>query len=586
MQLGVTSLLLTLLWPTEANDLTHTYTPGEQLQVWADRIGPWASLKETYSFEELPLCELWGLDLVRRPLSLGEAFEGVRYILSPRISITWPSNETDAKSQIQPSEICRLKLTSEVVHSLSDLIRDQWYYSYTIDGLPVQGFIGQMTENGVPKIYAHKTFVIEKNENQIISVNIVPQEPVELLPNQELRLTYNVKWLETDSPFSQRMKHLYASSFFESRVQWFSVIMSCVFGIFLIGTLSIILTRTVRDDFAVLRGGTVDETEAFDRYDEAGWRMISKEVFRRPKKLRFYSILCSTGCHLAASSILAACLAMIRTSWGYRPLSLTCAWWLYVLTQPLNGFIGSFFYTINGGRHWKSTVVWQLVFFPLLVLALFLQLNTAYAAYGSTLAVSMGKLLTAAFFFALIHPPVHYIGAIIGKNKARDSKLPVKPNTLERPIPVSPFWIKPTTALLAGALPFGCLAVEVYFLYDSFWTHRNYYFYGFLLAVSAIYICCTAASTVTAVYLMLNKEDHKWQWFAFYCGASTGLYLFCYSIFYYNSVLAHSATFFLSFTYWVYTIICCLGLSFASGSIGTLASYTFVRKIYMNIKSD
>eukprot|EP01055_Gregarina_sp_Pseudo9_P005918 Gregarina_sp_Pseudo_9__5917@NODE_941_length_2045_cov_54_636590_g883_i0_p1_GENE_NODE_941_length_2045_cov_54_636590_g883_i0NODE_941_length_2045_cov_54_636590_g883_i0_p1_ORF_typecomplete_len586_score84_11EMP70/PF02990_16/1_2e105_NODE_941_length_2045_cov_54_636590_g883_i0511808 len=585
MKLGVTAATSLLVWCV-ADEASHVYRPGEQVQVWADRIGPWASLKETYSFEELPLCELWGLDLIRKPLTLGQIFEGVRFILSPRIQITWPANGSDAATENnQPQEICRLKLTSEVVHSLSDLIKDQWYYSYTIDGLPTQAFVGLVTESGDPKLYAHKTFVMERNKDQIISVNIVPGEPLDLLLGHELRLTYSVKWLDTNETFSQRMKSLYASSFFESRVQWFSVAMSCVFGVFLIGTLGVILARTVRDDFSNLRT-PVDETEVFDRYDEAGWRMISKEVFRKPRKLRFYSILCSTGCHLACAGFLASLLSVFRTSWGYKPMTLTSAWWLYALTQPLNGFTGSYFYVINGGRNWKSTTVWQLAFFPVVVLALFLQLNTAYAAYGSTLAVSMGSLLSTALFFALVHPPLHYMGALVGKNKALHSKLPVKPNTLERPIPPHPFWIKVTTALLAGALPFGCLAVEVYFLYDSFWTHRNYYFYGFFLAVLAIYACCTAASTVTAVYLLLNKEDHKWQWFAFNCGASTGLYLFAYSIFYYHTVLSQTAGFFLSFTYWVYTVVSCLGLGFASGALGTLASHFFVRRIYMNIKSD
>eukprot|EP01054_Gregarina_sp_Poly1_P007266 Gregarina_sp_Poly_1__7265@NODE_39_length_18147_cov_101_572069_g34_i0_p2_GENE_NODE_39_length_18147_cov_101_572069_g34_i0NODE_39_length_18147_cov_101_572069_g34_i0_p2_ORF_typecomplete_len582_score47_23EMP70/PF02990_16/1_7e107HKR_ArcB_TM/PF18415_1/17HKR_ArcB_TM/PF18415_1/30_NODE_39_length_18147_cov_101_572069_g34_i01051850 len=561
----------------------HTYHPGDVVQVWADRVGPWASPRESYSFEELPTCELWGLDLIRKPLSLGEAFEGVRYTLSPRIAIVWPND--DSPDRTEPQEICRVKLTTEIVHSLSDLIKDQWYYSYTIDGLPVQGFLGQVSENGVPQLYAHKTFVIEKNFDKIIAVSVIPGEPVELLRNHDLRLTYNVKWLDTNDPFSQRMKRYYSTSFFETRVQWFSTIMSCVFGLFLTGILMMILARTVRDDFSNMRV-SMDESEAFDRYDEAGWKMISKEVFRKPKKLRFHSILCSTGWHLSSTCLLAAIMAVIRISWGYRPMTMTCLWWLYALTQPINGFSGSYFYVAQGGRNWKSTAVWQLLFFPLIILALFLQLNTAYAAYGSTLAIPMGTLASAVFFFILFHPVLHYMGALVGKRKAINMKLPVKPNTLERPVPPYPAWIKGATAMLAGALPFGCLIVEVYFVYDSFWTHRNFYFYGFLLAVLIIYAGCTAASTVTAVYLLLNKEDHKWQWYAFGCGASTGIYLLGYSLFYYNSVLAATTGFFHAFTYWVYTIVTCLGLAIASGAIGTLASYAFVRRIYMNIKSD
>eukprot|EP01056_Protomagalhaensia_sp_Gyna25_P000971 Protomagalhaensia_sp_Gyna_25__970@NODE_146_length_4895_cov_17_531507_g113_i0_p4_GENE_NODE_146_length_4895_cov_17_531507_g113_i0NODE_146_length_4895_cov_17_531507_g113_i0_p4_ORF_typecomplete_len143_score14_39EMP70/PF02990_16/6_7e28AC_N/PF16214_5/0_36DHHC/PF01529_20/1_7DUF1129/PF06570_11/1_2_NODE_146_length_4895_cov_17_531507_g113_i013821810 len=141
-------------------------------------------------------------------------------------------------------------------------------------------------------------------------------------------------------------------------------------------------------------------------------------------------------------------------------------------------------------------------------------------------------------------------------------------------------------ALLAGALPFGSVAVEAYFIYDSFWTHRHFFFYGFLLATLVLYICCTAASTITAVYILLNREDHKWHWYAFSCGASTGLYLFVYSIFYYHTTLASTVGFFHALTYWIYTILACLGVGAASGAVGVSATDIFLRRIYTTVKSD
>eukprot|EP01056_Protomagalhaensia_sp_Gyna25_P000974 Protomagalhaensia_sp_Gyna_25__973@NODE_146_length_4895_cov_17_531507_g113_i0_p2_GENE_NODE_146_length_4895_cov_17_531507_g113_i0NODE_146_length_4895_cov_17_531507_g113_i0_p2_ORF_typecomplete_len431_score55_46EMP70/PF02990_16/6e55MFS_1/PF07690_16/0_017DUF4070/PF13282_6/0_22FtsX/PF02687_21/67FtsX/PF02687_21/2e02_NODE_146_length_4895_cov_17_531507_g113_i0331325 len=370
-----------------AGEEGHRYTVGEKVQVWADRTGPWSSPRETYSFEELPLCELWGLDPERKPLSLGEAFEGIRHTLSPRLEIAWPGNDSTPTSEAS-REICRLRMTDDIVRSLAALIQDNWYYSYAVDGLPVQAFLGENKEE--PKLYAHKTFAIEKNGDQIISVSIVPGNPVKLLRNQDLKLTYNVEWIDTDAPFSTRMKKYYTSSFFEWRIQWFSLSMSVVFGAFVASTLFVVLARTIREDFAA---GFIDETEAFDKYEEAGWKRISKEVFRKPKKLRMYSILCSTGWHLAATGILATIAALVRVSWGYRALSTGGLWWLYALTQPINGFTGSYYYSIYGGHQWKSAVLWQLVAFPLLLAVCFLQLNTAYAAFGSTMAVSLGQVL-------------------------------------------------------------------------------------------------------------------------------------------------------------------------------------------------
>eukprot|EP01053_Blabericola_migrator_P002002 Blabericola_migrator_1__2001@NODE_1547_length_4305_cov_162_802029_g1014_i0_p3_GENE_NODE_1547_length_4305_cov_162_802029_g1014_i0NODE_1547_length_4305_cov_162_802029_g1014_i0_p3_ORF_typecomplete_len238_score35_58EMP70/PF02990_16/1_3e42_NODE_1547_length_4305_cov_162_802029_g1014_i025443257 len=236
--------------------------------------------------------------------------------------------------------------------------------------------------------------------------------------------------------------------------------------------------------------------------------------------------------------------------------------------------------------HWKSTTVWQLVAFPLLALGVYIQLNTAYAAFGSTLAVSLGKIMSAILVFLIFHTPLQYAGAVFGRQKALEYRLPVKPNLLERPIPNSSWLTKASMAMLSGALPFGSLALEAYFIYESFWTHRNYFFYGFFLAVIILYGSCMAASGVTALYILLNKEDHRWQWFTFACGASTGLYLLAYSVFYYHSVLSSTAGFFHGFTYWIYTTLACVGLATASGAVSTLASQIFMARIYMNGKSD
>lgn len=80
--------------------------------------------------------------------------------------------------------------------------------------------------------------------------------------------------------------------------------------------------------------------------------------------------------------------------------------WCYTLCQPLNGFVGSIVYRLNCGKgkqfankqqqfasDFKTTGCLQLLFLPLIISALILQLNTAFLAYGTTVAITASTIL-------------------------------------------------------------------------------------------------------------------------------------------------------------------------------------------------
>lgn len=137
-----------------------------------------------------------------------------------------------------------------------------------------------------------------------------------------------------------------------------------------------------------------------------------------------------------------------------------------------------------------------------------------------------------------------------------------------------------------------------------------YYVYGFMLLVFVILIIVTVCVTIVGTYFLLNAENYHWQWTSFFSAASTALYVFLYSIYYYYVKTKMSGFFQTSF-YFGYTLMFCLGLgilcgkfsfsciallhtqhaSFAnqlhiSGAVGYLGSNLFVRRIYRNIKCD
>ena len=74
---------------------------------------------------------------------------------------------------------------------------------------------------------------------------------------------------------------------------------------------------------------------------------------------------------------------------------------------------------------------------------------------------------------------------------------------------------------------------QTYFLFTSFWHYKWYYVYGFLLLVFVILVVVAVCVTIVSTYFLLNAENYHWQWNAFFSGASTGLYVFVYSIYYF-----------------------------------------------------
>lgn len=61
-----------------------------------------------------------------------------------------------------------------------------------------------------------------------------------------------------------------------------------------------------------------------------------------------------------------------------------------------------------------------------------------------------------------------------------------------------------------------------------------YYVYGFMLLVFLILIIVTICVTIVGAYFLLNAENYHWQWTSFFSAASTAVYVYLYSVYYYH----------------------------------------------------
>lgn len=137
--------------------------------------------------------------------------------------------------------------------------------------------------------------------------------------------------------------------------------------------------------------------------------------------------------------------------------------------------------------------------------------------------------------------------------------------------------------MVAGVLPFGSIFIEMYFIFTSFWNYKFYYVYGFMLLVFIILSVVSICVTIVSTYFLLNAEDHRWKWTAVFSGASTGLYVFLYAIFYFYTKTLMTG-FFQTVFYFGYMFLFSAGISFLTGTVGFVGTSWFVSSIYGQIK--
>jgi transmembrane 9 superfamily protein 3 len=95
-----------------------------------------------------------------------------------------------------------------------------------------------------------------------------------------------------------------------------------------------------------------------------------------------------------------------------------------------------------------------------------------------------------------------------------------------------------------------------------------------MLLVFVILVIVTICVTIVGTYFLLNAENYHWQWTSFFSAASTALYVYLYSIYYFNMKTKMSGFFQTSF-YFGYTLMFCLGLGILCGELWNLCSFHF-----------
>ena len=213
-------------------------------------------------------------------------------------------------------------------------------------------------------------------------------------------------------------------------------------------------------------------------------------------------------------------------------------------------------------------------------------INFVAIYYKASRAIPFGTMIVVVCIWTFVTLPLTLVGAVLGRNLAGSTNNPCRVNPIPRPMPDRQWYVEPwVIVLLGGVLPFGSIFIEMYFIFTSFWAYKIYYVYGFMLLVFLILLIVTVCVTIVATYFLLNAEDYRWQWVSFLTSASTAIYLYLYSVYFFVFKTKMYGTFQTTF-YFGYMALFSMALGLLCGAFGFQGASMFVTKIYRNVKID
>lgn len=608
-----------------------TYAENEKVPLYVNKVSSNHS-PLPYSYFQLPfVCEPLR-DKSSVSLNLGEVLRGDR--------IRESNYELVMKKDTKCADLCQVTVDKSALIRADELIRSKYNVEWIVDNLPgatafvsvvnkkryyAAGFpLGYVDEKtGVAHLNNHVTILIryrkaskDPSRNVIVAFEVYPKsvaagehkcpgtsdkfDEFTVDPKKDtdiIPFTYSVYWREDQTISWESRWNMYLSNPDDSvRVHWFSLINSLVIASFLAILVGVILIRTLTRDIQTYNQQYVqlqnmDGGEELDKdmmVEISGWKLVYADVFRAPTSPVLFASLVGSGVQflvMAATVVGFACLGVLNPS--FRGGFLSYALFLFAFAGIFSGYVASRINKNLGGEAWGQTAIITALVAPGVLMSVVLALNFFVWYEASSSAIPFGTLVALMCIWFFISCPLVLAGSYFG-NKISATALPTRISAIPRQIPNQRKYkgLVPSV-LLGGLLPFLVILVELRFVYNSVWQTKStyYYMYGFLALVFFVLQLTVMEMSIVITYFQLNTEDYRWWWRSFFVGTGSAWWILLYSIFYYFTTLEIEG-FVPMLTFFGYSIMATFVYGLITGTIGFLASYLFVMKIYGAIKAD
>ncbi|XP_076368296.1 transmembrane 9 superfamily member 3-like [Tachypleus tridentatus] len=572
-------IFMTHLNHVNADEHNHKYEKNEEVVLWMNTVGPYHNRQETYTYFSLPFCPGPKKSISHYHETLGEALLGVE--------LEFSGLGIEFKASMPKTQYCEIELTEEKFQAFVYAVKNNYWYQLYIDDLPIWGIVGDVDKSDNSYyIWTHKKFDIGYNDDRIVDVNLTSEAKVKLEVGKKITFSYEVVWIPSSVKFEDRFDKYLDPSFFQHRIHWFSIFNSFMMVIFLVGLVSMILTRTLRKDYARYSKDEERDDMERDLGSEYGWKQVHGDVFRPPSHPLLFSALVGSGCQITVVSLAVITFAIVGELYTERGSILSTAIFVYAATSPVNGYFGGGLFARMGGKTWIKQMIVSAFFLPFPVCGTAFVINLVAIYYHASRTIPFGTMVAVTCICLFVILPLTLVGTVLGRNMFGQTNYPCRINAVPRPIPEKKWFMEPPVIIvLGGILPFGSIFIEMYFIFTSFWAYKIYYVFGFMLLVFFILSIVTVCVTIVCVYFLLNAEDYRWQWTSFLAGGSTAAYVYVYSFYYFFFKTKMFGLFQTAF-YFGYMALFSLALGVLCGTLGFVGSSFFVRKIYSNVKID
>ncbi|KAI9258103.1 Endomembrane protein 70-domain-containing protein [Phascolomyces articulosus] len=516
--------------------------------------------------------------------------------------------------------LCTKTWTIEDAMVAKQLILDDYQVEWWLDGLPGAtasytnevntrayrvGFpLGQI-KNNQAFINNHVTFNIlykpcESNTDQVeivgfevypdsvangqctrTSIDYTMQEVTER--RKSVTFTYSIKWKEMKQLTPQGRWDMYLMEP-NPDTHLYAMINSFITVLVLLGVVSIILVKTLRKDQPVHEDSDYRIYDDFE--DVVGWRLIHRDVFRRPMYGGLLAPLVGSGMQLLLSLIATiACVAYGSCHPAQPGALLNFASTTYIWTSVVAGYYSSRIYKVFRGRSWFFNTVLTSILVPGSIFSC-LMIESFFAwSLRSSRAISVKGWLVLTIVWFLVSMPLTFLGAFVGDRRERIEH-PARATQMPRFIP-DKRWYQTYSISIAvgGVIPFAVVFIDYDELLKSLWHGEIHLMIMYGITACVLLGIATACVSVILVFFQLCNEDYHWWWMSFAVGGASSLYMFIYAIVFYwirtdiQGVVSGAI-------YIVHTLMGCGLLGLATGSLGFFCTYNVIRRIYSAVKVD
>lgn len=405
-------------------------------------------------------------------------------------------------------------------------------------------------------------------------------EPQPIAEGEEIVFSYDVLFEASDIRWASRWDTYLLMR--DEQIHWFSIVNSSMIVLFLSGMVAMIILRTLHKDIS--NYNQLDNIE--EAQEETGWKLVHGDVFRPPTQPTLFCVFVGTGVQLLGMVVITMMFALLGfLSPANRGGLMSATLMLYAFMGVLGGYYSARLYKTFKLPNWKAMSFKTALLFPGIVFGIFFILDMLIWGERSSGAVPVGTLVALCFLWFGISVPLVFLGSYFGVKKAPFDE-PVRTNRIPRQIPQQDWYMNPIfSTIIGGVLPFGAVFIELFFILSSMWLHQFYYMFGFLFIVFLILIVTCAEISIVLCYFQLCNEDYRWWWRSYLSSGSSSVYLFIYSISYFFTRLEMTKPV-SGILYFAYMAIVSGAYFMLTGTIGFLASYWFVNKIYSAVKID